>query len=160
MRGVITGLLTLIGMAACTSVDCSIASKVVCNWQFEAPDSAARTLNVSVASSRVSDGNDTVIINNMPVTGMLNMPMSYAQNADTLYLAFIDNQEVVGYDVVIVEKTNEPYFEDIDCGARMHHTIQSVMSSHNFIDSIYISSPKVNTDAAKENLHIVLRPAE
>ena len=160
MRGLIMVLLTLVGMAACTSVDCSIASKVVCNWQFEAPDSATRTLNVSVASRRVSNGNDTLIINNKSVTGMINMPMSYAQSADTLYLAFIGNQEIIGGDVVIVEKTNEPYFEDTDCGARMHHTIQSVTSSHNFIDSIYISSPKVNTDAAKENLHIVLRTAE
>jgi hypothetical protein len=63
-------------------------------------------------------------------------------------------------DVIRVSKTNEPYFESIDCAARYNHTIEDVQTTNNFIDSVVVHDVKVTNDASTENIYIYIHTAD
>ena len=115
---------------------------------------------VSVVSARTIDGNDTVLINKLENACTFRIPMSYAQDADELRFIVTDNQGKESTDYVVVSKTNEPVFESVDCAPRYNHTISSISTTHNFIDSIVVKNNKVTNDPTKINIFVYLHTAD
>ena len=164
----------LLGMlvSACSSIDCSLSSVVLCHMQFHNTDgdsvALAYPLDVYLLQH---DGDTTHYINKQSTATNINIPLSIAGVEDSIMLSvsrpdtirFIRDGEVVDSiitvsvsDVFVISKTNEPWFESVDCTPHYNHTIESVkvISSH-FIDSIVINEPYVN-NGTKKNLYIRL----
>lgn len=162
---VILAIVAMCLVSSCSSIECGIDNLVTCVWNFEpSVGSDYSSIYFSLSSRRVSDGNDTVLVNRKAELGNVKLPMSYALNADTLTLTVERQMEdgfiELGKDIVIVEKTNEPIFESVDCSPRFHHTIKNVKSSHNYIDTIEVVNEKVLNQPANENLRLYLYPVK
>lgn len=149
-------------MVGCTSIDCSVNSTVLCSYRFmnAKGDSVMLGNPVSVVSARTIDGNDTVLINKLEKACTFRIPMSYAQDADELRFIVTDNQGKESTDYVVVSKTNEPVFESVDCAPRYNHTISSISTTHNFIDSLVVKNNKVTNDPTKINIFVYLHTAD
>lgn len=139
-------------LGSCSSMDCSMYNLVELKVSLQ-----GSTDSLSVSTIR-QGGADTLIYNKGVVPSEIGLPMSYAQDADKLIFSFKDSLDVVRTDTVTIAKTNEPYFESVDCSAQYTHTITAVSSTHNAIDSVVINSNKVSANANEENLLIYLHP--
>ncbi len=162
-------LLTIIAvMTSCSSIDCQLNGSVYCRYQLKDQHlndvAFAYPLTVTLCDT---DSGDIVIINNESSASAIDIPMSHGNATDVLKFTItvtdtIEGEDTVYYvttphtDIIRITKTNEPYFESIDCAPRYNHTIEEVQSSHNFIDSLVINNKKVTNDASKENIYIFL----
>jgi hypothetical protein len=54
-----------------------------------------------------------------------------------------------------VKKENRPHFEGVDCKATYFHTLTSVQSTHDIIDTVIINKSEVTYDAS--TAHFLLR---
>ena len=155
-------------ITSCSSIDCKLNGSVYCRYQLKDQylnDVAfAYPLTVTLCDT---DSGDIVVINNESNASAIDLPMSHGNATDVLKFTItvtdtIVTEDTVYYvttphtDIIRVTKTNEPYFESIDCAPRYNHTIEAVQSSHNFIDSLVINNKKVTNDASKENIYIFL----
>ena len=155
-------------ITSCSSIDCKLNGSVYCRYQLKDQylnDVAfAYPLTVTLCDT---DSGDIVVINNESNASAIDLPMSHGNATDVLKFTItvtdtIVTEDTVYYvttphtDIIRITKTNEPYFESIDCAPRYNHTIEAVQSSHNFIDSLVINNKKVTNDASKENIYIFL----
>ena len=62
------------------------------------------------------------------------------------------------YDSLYISHANIPTLVSVDCGTAMFHTITSVSSTHNVIDTLILTSSKVNYDE-RENIQVIYRTA-
>ena len=161
-------LTTVVITTSCSSIDCRLNGSVYCRYLLKDKDlndvAFAYPLTVTLCDT---DSGDIVVINNESNASAIDLPMSYGNATDVLKFTItvtdtIVTEDTVYYvttphtDIIRVTKTNEPYFESIDCAPRYNHTIEAVQSSHNFIDSLVINNKKVTNDASKENIYIFL----
>ena len=165
-------LLTIVVVTtSCSSIDCQLNGSVYCKYQLKDQylnDVAfAYPLTVTLCDT---DSGDYVIINSESNVSAIDIPMSYGNATDVLKFTLmvtdtIADEDTVYYvttphtDTIRITKTNEPFFESIDCAPRYNHTIEEVQSSHNFIDSLAINNKKVTNDASKKNIYIFLPSA-
>ncbi len=147
----------MVGLAACTSIDCPMNSHVFANYGFYVNGDTAVTIQdqLTVTITR-NDGNDTTLINKQTNAHNVNLPMSFLHDVDTLRLT-IASENGEQTDVLHVKKTNELHFESVECGANYFHKILSIETTHNFIDSIVVIKDNVNYDATEEHVHIYLK---
>ncbi|MGI6242845.1 MAG: DUF6452 family protein [Prevotella sp.] len=143
-------ILTVILLAACSSVDCPLNNTVYANYKLMGkvttlPDT------LTISTPRL-DGFDTILINKQVNTDSFYLPMSYGQDVDILY--FHTNTLL---DTVWIEKTNQPHFESVDCGLNYFHTITGVRSTHNAIDSIVINKKEVTYDISQQHFYIYFK---
>lgn len=148
-------LAMLAALAACDQVDCTLYNIVSYTCGLYAGGSAV-TLNDKLTVTAF--GTDSVLVNGLTGQSSVTLPMSLANEADTLVLQ-VEGEDYVLRDTVRVEKTNVPHFESPDCPTRMFHQITSVSTSHNFIDSITVVNSQVNYSNV-ENIQIHLYAAE
>lgn len=154
------GLLMAIMASACTSIDCALNHSVRCQYALCDANGEKVQLTggqLTVSTRRTSDGSDTTLLNRQENASTFALPMSMANAADTLTFTITVGDDFSQSDVVVIEKTNNPHFESVDCAPYYYHTITSVRSTHNFIDSIVVNNKNVTNDATQENLHIYLR---
>ena len=79
------------------------------------------------------------------------LPVNYGERL-TRYYVFTDSAES---DVVdIYHSLADPEFLSINCGFVGVSTIDSIRFSANFIDSVWIFDPLINTDVFKKNIRI------
>lgn len=144
--------------ASCSSIDCPMNSHVYATYGFYIDDETPVSLNglLSVSVNKI-DGNDTTLLNKQSNAHFVQLPMSYQNPVDVLNFTLELEDGSLLVDKVSVEKTNDPHFESVDCGANYFHTLKSVSSTNNFIDSVKIINNKVNLDATKEHIHIYLK---
>ena len=155
-------------ITSCSSIDCQLNGSVYCRYQLKDQylNDVAFTYPLTVTLCDTDSG-DIVIINSESNASTIDIPMSHGNATDVLKFTLavtdtITEEDTVYYvttphtDIIRVTKTNEPYFESIDCAARYNHTIEAVQSSHNFIDSLVINKTKVTNDVSTENIHIFL----
>ena len=78
--------------------------------------------------------------------------MSYAQTEDVLVFH-------TGHltDTVVIEKTNEPHFESVDCGLNYFHTLTGVRYTRHALDSIVINHNQVNYDASQKHFFVYFK---
>ena len=156
-------LALLLLTASCSSIECPLNSLVYTQYQLMKPDGSKDTLTqfLSVSTSRAIDGNDSVLINLNTNTTEFSLPISYSQPQDVFYFEMIDT--VAGYtllDTVTVEKTDQPHFESVECSPLYFHTITSVGTTHNAIDSIVVKNPDVSYDTSKKHIYIYYKPRD
>lgn len=143
-------LLTIVVMAACTSVDCPLNNTVYANYKLMGPvTTLPDTLTISTTRQ---NGSDSVLINLQVNTDSFTLPVSFGLDEDVLY--FKTNQL---RDTVWVKKTNQPHFESVDCGLNYFHTITGVRFTRNAIDSIVIHQKEVTYDASQKHFYIYFK---
>ena len=170
-------MLAVILMTACSSIDCQLNGSVYCTYQLKNQygEDMQFTAPLTVTLCETEKG-DSVIIYSENNVSSFDVPMSYDAYTDMIMLTLTltdtihstteEGKDTTYYetrplnDVIRISKTNEPYFESIDCAARYNHTIENVQSSNNFIDSLVINDVKVTNDASKENIYIYIHTAE
>lgn len=170
MRKIIIVLIAVATLAACTSIDCPVKNTVYTVYGLKKADGTTDTLNTDtlwVWSQRV-DGTDTVITTHRednielncyygPKATTFQLPISYTQPEDVLYLLIRDANKDEYVDTIRIKKDNFPHFESVDCQASYFHTITSVMTTHNIIDSLVIKNPNVNYDATNPHFYIYFK---
>lgn len=153
-------LLTLLTavIAGCSSIDCNIEGRVLCHYTLHDGDGNDVTLNypVSVSLLRTAVGSDTVYINSMSNASSFDIPMSYGADKDEIAITLHLTDSTTITDIIWARKTNIPQFESVDCAPRYHHELLEVGSTHNFIDTVIINTPKVSNDASVSNIQIHL----
>lgn len=145
-------------LSACSSIDCKLNGTVLCHYAIQNADGEDVTIEcpLSVTLNRKIVSSDTVYINQQTGTSSFDLPMSYSGDVDEITMTLHLDSTLTVSDVIQITKTNEPYFESVDCAARYNHTIESVTHTNNFIKDIIITNPKVNNDATDTNILIRL----
>lgn len=159
------GGLTLLGgtLSSCNSIDCPLDNVVVCTYGLYDTSGASLTLPSTTTLTITLPNRSVTLLNQATSISSFTLPVSYAQETDTLLLQFATTAGTTATDTLIYEKTNAPHFENLSCPASIFHTIKSVRwSSHSLttlpltIDSVAISRATVNYDDV-ENIKIYLR---
>jgi len=155
MRKIIPLLLTILLLAACSSIDCPLNTSVSTRYKLAGNvKSLADTLTIS---TDISDGNDSVIINKDVKTDSFNLPISYQRAEDTFFFEIKGTSGATTIDTLSVAKENKPHFESIDCNPSIFHTITGVKYTHNRIDSIVINNKNVTYDASTAHFLIYFK---
>ena len=146
MRHIVLGLIVLLTLGACSSIECPIENRVLSTYCVQ--DTLKDTLTVlSVRMNR----KDTILLNSSIAPKSFSIPMSYQQNVDTL---IFKTTRLVATDTVWVEKENILHFESVDCGMSYFHNIKSVRSTHNGIDTISVIKSFVDYDSKTTHFNI------
>jgi hypothetical protein len=85
------------------------------------------------------------------------LPISYTQPEDVLYMLIRSSTGKRYYDTIRIKKENMPHFESVDCQASYFHTITAVSTTHDVIDSIVINIPHVNYDQNTTHFKLYLK---
>lgn len=157
-------------MAACSSVDCSINSRVMCHYSIQDANgnNAQLAYPLTVTLNRAATDDDTVFINMLNNVSTFDLPLSHVADTDQItlslaikYTVIVDTIETeeTEYitDKIRLAKTNTPVFESVDCTPRYNHEIKGIEFTRNFIDTIIINKEKVTKDASAPNILIRLR---
>lgn len=150
-------------LAACTSLDCPVNNMVCTVYSLQTPDGLPDTLGVDTmwVYAERGDGTDTLLINSLCGTKAtkFSIPLSHTQSEDNLTIIVRDTCMSTGQhewsDVILLKKENQPHFEGVDCKATYFHTLTSVRSTHDIIDTVIINKPEVTYDAS--TAHFLLR---
>lgn len=148
-------------LTACNGSDCPLNNTVRSRYTFYSSESGvpaalSDTLTVSALPR------DTVLINRAYNITSMSLPVGYLQMADTLLFRFSTQAGQI-CDTVIVNHTNVPHFESLDCGTAIFHEITGVSVTRRApsadyptaIDSIVVSNKKINYDE-NENFKVYL----
>lgn len=147
-------LLALTIVAACDQADCPLDNSVTYSLHFY---SQGERVQLNDALTVATLGTDSVLVNQMSGAQSIELPMSYARQADTLLLT-IKSTEQEWKDTLWVEKTSTPHFDSPDCPTNMFHHITSVASTHHTISHVVLKNPEVNY-ANVENIQIHFAPS-
>ena len=163
-------ILLVTAIAACTSIDCPVQNTVYTVYNLMKADGTTDTLNSDTlwVWSQRADGSDTVISTHIEGNLLLNyfhgstatsfeLPISYTQPEDVLYMLIRDTTGTYYLDTVCIKKENLPHFESVDCQAAYFHTLTDVSTTHHIIDSIVIKNPDVNYDATNAHFYLYLK---
>ena len=157
MRKIMLAVLAAITACACSSIDCPVQNSVYTNYALYKADGTRDTLHDTLSVlTFTAAGQDTVVFNRgVGLTGF-SLPISYVNPCDTFYFGLKqesdDTQWII--DRVCINKLNTPQFESVDCQVAYFHTITSVETTHNFIDSIVINNPNVDYDTERQHFRI------
>lgn len=153
MRKIVAIIVAALAVCACSSIDCPVENVVAVNYGLRKAAGTVDTLRDTLTISTTRhDGIDSVLLNRSVNTTSIQLPISYVNDADTLYFTVTDTLNVTTIDTVCVKKTNTPHFESVDCAASYFHTIDEVSTTHHRIDSITINKRTVNYDLSSEHL--------
>ena len=149
-------------MTACSSVDCPVENTVATVYTLYRADGTADTLRSDTLTivSPKPNGTDTTLLNRSIGTTTFQLPMSYNNAIDTLYLTLADTAETnhrIYFDTIYITKTNTPHFESVDCNLSYFHEIKDIWHTHNRLDSIVINKASVNYDLTDDHLRIYFK---
>lgn len=152
-------LTAVLGMAACSSIDCPVQNIVATVYTFKNADGTADTLRYDTltVTTRRADGHMHTLLNSSTGTSQMQLPVSLSNPTDTLILTVGDTLKRITTDTIYLHKTDQPHFESVDCNLSYFHYITSVTSTHQRIDSIVLVNPTVNYDLEKEHMHIYFK---
>lgn len=150
LTAIVLVVIVLVGIVACSSIDCPLNNTVYSNYVLQGPvQTLPDTLTIT---TQKADGLDTLLINRQVNTESFSLPMSYSNDEDVLYFRCNHLR-----DTVWVEKTNYPHFESVDCGTNYFHTITGVRYTRHAIDSVTINHNSVNYDTTNEHFYIYFK---
>lgn len=145
-------------LMACSSLDCPLNNRVLTNYALTTADGTTDTLRVAMTiSTNRTDGADSVLINSDVNVTRFTLPISNAQPRDTFFIR-LDGDALQAIDTVVVDKSDMMHFESTDCAASYFHTITSVSTTHNAIDSVAINNKNVDYDTSKTHFRIYFKP--
>jgi hypothetical protein len=96
------------------------------------------TLTVSM----MINGRDSILVNNAMNAKELTLPMSYTSSCDTLILDYWNGIK----DTLYIGHENIPFYQSMECGVVMHHSLTDVRYTNNLIDSMAINTTQINFD--------------
>lgn len=152
----------LLTTASCSEVECPLDSVVVMTCRiYDAESDKLIALQDTLTISPV--GKDTVLLNQAFGVNEFVLPLKMAVEADTFLLKFSSEWDMYVTDTLIVQHTNQPHFESVDCPTSIFHKIKSVVWSKRenstyplIIDNVSITRELVDYNNV-ENLKITLR---
>ena len=160
MRDVVRLTLAILSIVvcACSSIDCPVQTTVQASYAFvDAEGNSLRLTDTLYVWTRRADGVDTLLLNRGVNLTTFSLPVSYQQPEDTLIFRFTNTQMQSATDTVWLKKEDIPHFESVDCNTHFFHRLTNVRSTHQVIDTITISNPKVNYDTERTHLNIQFR---
>ena len=98
---------------------------------------------------------DCPLNNHVYYISKFGLPISYQGTFDTFYFVYDIDESIV--DTVVVEKTDQPHFESIECNPIFFHTIKGIEYTKNMIDSITIKDAQVTYDTTKVHFNIYFK---
>lgn len=132
---------TMMLTASCDLLDCT--QEDISLLRIEVYDNYGYSTPLPDTLSITASGTENVLLNRSTNTKSILLPLSYHLPADTFVLHNY-GKEYSCKDTLVVEKTNDIYFESPDCPTVMMHTILNVSCTNNFIDSVRLNHEKVN----------------
>lgn len=144
----------VVGMASCSGEDCPINNTVLGKMAFYSEYGDAVSFTGELTVRVVRPQGDSVVVNRKMNAGEVLFPLSYVNEIDT----FVFDYSGVACDSIYIGHTNTPTLVSIDCGVAMYHSITSVSSTHNEIDSVILKSSEVDYDE-RENIQVIYRIA-
>ncbi|MBQ5895003.1 MAG: hypothetical protein IIW75_00365 [Bacteroidaceae bacterium] len=105
---------------------------------IESPYALPEALTVSI----MVNGRDSIVVNHITGTKELTLPMSYTSDCDTLTFDYWNGIT----DTLYVGHKNIPFYQSMECGVIMHHTLTEVKHTGNLIDSMAINTTQINFD--------------
>lgn len=157
---IVPAVLSLL-LTACNGSDCPLNNTVRSRYTFYSSATGERTaLSDTLTVSALP--RDTVLLNRAYNISSMTLPVGYLQMADTLLFRFSTQAGQI-CDTLIVNHTNVPHFESLDCGTSIFHEITGVSVTRRApsadyptaIDSIVVSNKKINYDE-NENFKVYL----
>ena len=157
MRRIIVAVISAVVVCACSSIDCPVQNAVYTNYALYKSNGEVDTLRDTLSVlTLTASGRDTIVFNRGVGLTSFSLPISYVNPCDTFYFGLKPEGENTEWslDYVLVNKTNTPRFESVDCQVAYFNTITSVQTSHTFIDSIVINNPNVDYDTERKHFRI------
>lgn len=143
-------------LTACSTMNCPLNNTVRAHYQlYGKVDTLKDSLTITALSE--IDGSDPVVLNLKTDVKNFWTPMSFKADKDVLLFDLKSKDGYESKDTVEISKTNEPHFEDVDCGTSFFHKITGVSWTRNAIDSIVINNPNVNYDEEKVHFRIYFK---
>ena len=99
--------------------------------------------------SLMVNGKDSLFINHKTDAEEVSLPMSYTQSIDTVIFLYEDGLR----DSLYITHSNEPYYQSMECGTLMFHSINDVQHTNVWVDSAAIKNTNVNFKG-NENIKI------
>ncbi len=156
----------LLIFTACDNFSCPLNNTVESNYGFYAAQYDADGQLITGQAVTVNDtititayGTDVVLANRLIGAKGVALPVSFYNEADTLLFKFTDQEGRSATETLIINKTNQHHWDDPSCPVHIWHTITSVSTTHNLIDTVLIANPKVNYDGL-ENIQIYFRTSQ
>lgn len=149
----------LLSTASCSTFDCPLNSLVYTQYKLMNSEGKSDTLTdtLTISTTR-TDGSDSILINKNIKTTEFALPISYSQPQDIFFFETKDTLTgTTTLDTVTVAKTDRPHFESVDCSPLFFHTITSVSTTHNAIDSATIINSDVSYDTSKKHIYIYFK---
>lgn len=101
--------------------------------------------------SLVVNGRDSIVVNHIENAEMLQLPMSYTNECDTVIFHYEGNFT----DTLYIDHQNIPYYISMECGTVMYHKLTDIRHTENLIDSAVIVRNYVKFDH-NENIKLYL----
>lgn len=140
-----------VAVTGCSNVDCTLGNTVYTTYDFCDAETGSQFALKDTLTVRTFPS-DSIIYNKGYNVRTLHLPMSFAKDVDTLLFEFSAERGRV-VDTVFIRHTNDPFFESVDCGTTMFHTITAVRCGKgnsirgvSRIDSVALVNSKVNYD--------------
>jgi hypothetical protein len=152
----IVTLLTGVLLTGCSSLDCPYENRVYTKYQLKG-DVKMLLDTLTVTTNRISDGSDTILLNQAVKIDSFELPMSYANAQDVFHFHIKRTDKQTFTDTVIVNKKDQTHFESVDCNPAYFHTLTGISYTTHAIDSIVIHNTQVNYDASQPHFYIYFR---
>lgn len=107
-------------------------------------------VNQGYTETKMSQRNDTVLLNRAYDQSNISIPMSYFNNVDTLVFSY---GQIALKDTIKIYHASYPHVELPECGTYRFHTLRNIEASDAAIDHIEISNPQVGYEG-NENVKI------
>lgn len=150
-------------LAACSSIDCPVQTKVETHYYiYDKEGNALKLTDTMTVASRRSDGTDTILYNLGIDISDFSLPVSYSHPEDILVFTFsnVNNDSLHAVDTVWIKKDDIPHFESVDCSAMFFHRLTSIRHTRNYIDSLVITNPSVTYDQTTEHIRLVPKSSD
>ena len=158
MRQVVVGLIAVLLVSACSTIDCPVQNTVYTVYNLYTSDQRVDTLRDTMyVYTHRRDGSDTLLFNSGIGLTAFSLPISYSHPEDTIFFLTMKDRAVASVDTVFIKKEDIPHFESVDCSASFFHRLTAVRSTHYAIDSIVISKNFVDYDATSPHFHLYLK---
>ena len=99
--------------------------------------------------SLMVNGKDSIMVNHITEAAGVSLPMSYAQETDTVVFHYDDTT----CDSLYVTHINKPFYQSMECGLLMFHQIEKIRSTNVWIENAAIINNTVNFNG-HENIRI------
>lgn len=158
VRRLLAGVVAMLGMyllGSCDSIDCTLDNEV---YMYAVMYQGGKDVTLDDTLTVTGGRSGVLLLNKKVNAGRIALPVSYYWDTDTMVFTVVGD----GYrlqDTVWIGKSNVPHYESPDCPNTMFHMIESVRSTHQFIDSISITKHDINY-GKRENIQIHLLSAD